>query len=750
MKEISKKITVVLLIITLCLGWFGMIAGFGKTGPLVKKIPLGLDIEGGVYVVLEAKTNLQGEKLRQVMNQTKEVINKRVDSIGVSNADVRVEGTKRIRVELPGAKNAEDVIRQIGRTAQLQFILADGTPVLDGGEVKNADISQGKKGGYVVNLEFKADGAKAFEEATKKALSGTIKSTADLSGKAISGKSIIILLDNQIISAPEVNEVISGGKCEISGNFDKNGATELAALIRGGALPVPLEEVTSSVQSAKVGFEALDNSIVAGLIGVALIFLIMLIGYRLMGLIANVALAIYILLILIIMGIMGSVLTLPGIAGLILSIGMAVDANVIIFTRIKEEIIAGKSIRTAVHYGYKKAVSTVFDSQITTLIAAVILYQVGSSAVKGFAITLLIGILVGLLTAVAITQLFLQFAIGFKGLNKKSLFCIKEDNTPTFQLKKQFSFIKNRKIYYIISIAILVVGIGFSAIRGFNYGIDFTGGTMIQIDMGKKVETAAVEKVFSDEGIKAEVVYSGQKQEEVIIRTVKALDNDDRKEIINKLQDKFKLEDKDIMAQELFGPTIGKELKSNAIQAILLATLGILIYVRLRFREWMFGLSAILGILHDVLIVVSFYAIFGITVNNPFIAGVLTVVGYSINDTIVIFDRIRENSIILAKNTDEIIDISVNQTLSRSIMTSFTTLIVMVPLFIMASSSMREFILPLMVGVATGCMSSIFICSPIYYDLSKKRRESKYKSQIAKKKKKNKYVGAKKKEKLEV
>lgn len=746
MKEKLKKILAVLLLLLVGFGWYATVFGIGSLAPLTDKIQLGLDIKGGVYVVMEAQTDKEGEELTELMNQTQQVISRRVDQMGIANADVRVEGGNRIRVELPGVENAQEAIDQIGRTAQLQFLMPDGGFVLDGSMVQNATVTQSgsETGGYAVSLELKSEGADAFEQATEKALSGTVTATIkDSYGQTVPSDSIVIMLDNDVISSPSVNEVISGGKCEITGNFSQEEASELAALIRGGALPAPLEEVSSSVQSAKIGLDAFDQSVKAGIIGIAIIFVIMIAGYMIMGLAADIALAMYILIIFIIMALVGNVITLPGIAGLILSVGMAVDANVVIFTRIKEEIISGKSTRVAVQTGFKRAMSTVIDSQVTTLIAAVILYQIGTSSVKGFAWTLMIGIIVSLLTAVVITHLYLGIFANTRRFSKKKYFGIKEDGTAMFAIKRQFSFIKHRKIYYTVSVVILVIGLAFGLVRGLNYGIDFTGGTMVQIDMGKEVAMEEVEAVLNDRGIEAEVVYAGENNEQIMIRTVDAIENDERSALIADLQQEFGFDDSDILAQELFGPTVGKELRNNAIKAVLLAAVGMLIYIRLRFKEWNFGASAILGVLHDVLIVLTFYAVFNVTVNNPFIAGILTVVGYSINDTIVIFDRIRENNQLMRKDEEEIIDISINQTLSRSIMTTFTTLIVMVPMFIMTSASMREFILPLMVGVAAGCLSSIFICSPLYYQFSQHKRKTRYQKTLeeGKKKKKKKYIG---------
>lgn len=733
-----KRVFAVLVILVIAFGWYVTLFGLGSVmGPTKDGIKLGLDIKGGVYVVMEAQTDLKGDELTELMNQTQAVIEERVNQMGLAEPVVTVEGTKRIRVELPGAEDAEEAIAQIGQTAQLQFALADGTIVLDGNDVKTANGTMDtEKGGYAVALEFKSAGADKFTEATTIAYNKEVKSIVE----GVEDNAIMILLDDQIISAPAVDEgPISGGTCSITGGFSQEEANNLAALIRGGALPVELTEVTSSVQTARIGFNALEQSIMAGIIGVALIFILMFIGYRVMGLAANIALLLYIVLFLNIMAWMGSVLTLPGIAGIILSIGMAVDANVIIFSRIKEEICSGKTVRVAVQTGFKRALSTIVDSQVTTLIAAVILYQIGTSSVKGFAWTLMIGILISIFTAVVITQLYLGIIAESKAFGKKSLFGVKEDNTAVFGIRKSLRFVKYRKIFFAVTIVIMLVGLGFGVVRGLNYGIDFTGGTMIQVDMGKQVPVAEVKKSLKEYKLEPEIIYSGEGNEEIVIRTMTALSSDERAEVLDTLQKDFKFKDSDVIAQELFGPSVGKELRTNAIKAVLISALCMLIYIRLRFSEWKFGGAALLGVLNDVLLVIAFYAIFNVQVNNPFIAGILTVVGYSINDTIVVFDRIRENLKYARKGgTEELIDRSITQTLGRSLMTSFTTLIVMVPLFVLAGEAIREFTLPLMVGVLVGAASSITICSPLYYQFSEAGGKSAYEKQIKEQKKRQK------------
>lgn len=730
MKNGKRKVLAVLIILLLIGSWFISIFGVGnKFGNLNDHLKYGLDINGGVYVLLEAQTKEKGTDLTAIMEQTKQVLENRVNAMGISEATVSIEGKNRIRVEMPGVKDAESAIKQIGRTAQLNFMLADGSLAMSGDGVSDSQIAtDSDNGGYKITIDFTSDGSNKFAVATEKAASGQVP-VADNWKDSVSNTAIVIMLDDEMISAPTVAAKINSRSCEITrpGGFAQEEASQLSALIRGGALPAKLVEVNSSVETATIGANALVLSAKAGIIGLALVMLIMLIAFGALGVVADIALLLYVQLVLWIMAAFGAVLTLPGIAGIILSIGMAVDSNVIIFTRIREEICKGKTVRVAVDMGYHAALTTVIDAQTTTLIAAIVLYLIGTTSVKGFALTLMIGTVISIVTAVFVTQLFVNILAESKKFGTPSMFGISKDGTPRFSWNKMVGFVKNRKIYYAISIVIIVVGLGFGLVKGWNYGIDFTGGTMIQMDMGKKVDIEEVKDTIADYKLDPTIVYTGEDNSQIIIKTIKDLKAADRTKVVKTISDKYGLNSKAVLASEEFGPTVGQDLKHNAIKAILIAGICMLIYIRFRFKTWKYGVSAITGLLHDILITLSLYAIFGFTINNPFVAGILTVVGYSINDTIVVFDRIRENTkFFKRKQNEELINTSVNQTLGRSILTSVTTLIVMVPLFVMATPELREFLIPLIIGVTVGTYSSIFLCSPVLYDLTRKESLSAY------------------------
>lgn len=747
----KRKVLAVLICVLLVGTWVVSIFGAGsKFGNLDDHLKYGLDINGGVYVLLEAETKETGTELSAIMNQTKSVLENRVNAMGISEATVSIEGTNRIRVEMPGVEDAESAIKQIGRTAQLKFLLADGTLALNGDGISDSQLATDtENGGYKITIDFTTEGSDAFADATEKAASNSVTvsdqwTENSANAEQVAANAIVIMLDDEVISAPTVQQKISSRSCEITrpGGFSQSEASELSALIRGGALPANLVEVNSSVETATIGANALVLSAKAGIIGLAIVMLIMIITFGLLGVIADIALLLYVALDLWAMAGMGAVLTLPGIAGIILSIGMAVDANVIIFTRIREEITKGKTIKVAVDMGYHAALTTVIDAQTTTLIAAIVLYLIGTASVKGFALTLMLGTVISIITAVFITQIFVNVLANSEKFGVNKYFGMREDGTPKVSWKKMIKFIKNRKIFYIFSASIIIIGLVVGIVRGgFNYGIDFTGGTMIQLEMGQKVDTEKIEKTIAEYDLDPTIVYAGEGNTQIVIKTIKDLKSSERTKVIDTISEEYNLKDDAVLASEEFGPTVGKDLRRNAIKSIIIAGLCMLVYIRFRFNTWKYGLAAIIGLAHDILITLSMYAIFGFAINNPFVAGILTVVGYSINDTIVIFDRIRENSrFFKRKQNEELIDTSVNQTIARSLITSLTTLVVMVPLFIMASNELREFLIPLIIGVTTGTYSSIFLCSPVFYEFTKKESLSRYeekKAQEAKAKKKN-------------
>jgi SecD/SecF fusion protein len=711
-----KMILCVLLVLLTAFGCYTAAFGIGSMKPLKKAEKYGLDINGGAYVVMQADTKAKGDKLNSLMNQTKTVMEQRVNAMGISEANVTVEGKDKIRVELPGVKNADQAIKQIGRTAQLNFYLANGQKVMDGKGIKDASsTADSENGGYKIVLKFTKSGEKAFESATAQAASGNIVSTT----KNVDNKAIVIKLDDEIISAPVVHSAIYGNSCEITsgnGGFSKEEATETAQLIKGGALPVSLHQAHASYQSASIGANALNKSIVAGFIGIGIVFLIMLFAYGWLGILADLALLLYILLDLYAFKFIGVVLTLPGIAGIILAIGMAVDANVIIFTRIREEIKNGRSTRTAVHEGFHRALSSILDGQITTLIAAVVLYTAGATAVKGFALTLMIGVILSLFTAVVITQLYVTTITGFPRFCTNKFFGMNEDGTSKRNFAPHLHFIENRKKFYACSLAFILLGCGFAVFHGFNSGIDFTGGTMMQMHTGK-ANIKTIEGAAKHYGLRdASVVYGNKAHTSVIIKTKDVVKNSEKDQLRASIEKQVGHKVK-VTSYENFGPSAGKETKQNAVKSTLLACLFMLIYIRFRFKNWKYGIASIAGLGHDVLVTIAVYAIFGITVNSPFIAGILTVVGYSINDTIIIFDRIREeHAINSGKDTADLINKAINSMLSRSLLTSLTTIGAIIPLFIMVSSELREFTLPLLVGISVGTYSSICLCSPLLYE----------------------------------
>lgn len=708
MKKSRGVISLLLVTVLTGLLVFTTVVGFGS-GHIgaAKNIKLGLDLAGGVSITYQAKGEKPTEK---EMSDTVYKLQKRVEQYS-TEAGVYQEGDDRISIEIPGVTDANKVLEELGKPGSLEFQDSEGKVVLDGTDVKSAtaqiqeDNSGNKKN--MVSLEMTKEGKKKFADATQQNL----------------GKPIAIVYDGQIISSPTVNSAITNGQAVIEGDFTYEEAEELASTIRIGGLQVELEEINSSVVGAQLGEEAISTSLMAGAIGLAIIFVFMCVVYLLPGFASSIALCIYTGIILVLLNAFDITLTLPGIAGIILGIGMAVDANVIIFARVKEELAAGRNVKTALKKGFQKALSAILDGNITTLIAALVLGLKGTGTVKGFAQTLALGIVVSMFTALVVTRVII-FAFYAIGLRSEKLYGVQKE-------RRTINFLGKRKVCFIISIALVLSGfvaMGVQKSQGneiLNYSLEFKGGTATNVtfnedysikELDAKV-TPVIEKVTGDKNVQMQKV-KGTKQ--VVVKT-QVLDLKKREALNKALVDNFKVDEKKITYNNI-SSTVSSEMRKDAVVAVLIATVCMLIYIWLRFKDFRFASSAIVALLHDVLVVLAFYAIARISVGNTFIACMLTIVGYSINATIVIFDRIREElKTGSRKDTiEDVVNRSITQTLTRSIYTSFTTFVMVAALYVLGVSSVKEFAAPLMVGVVVGAYSSVCITGALWYVMKKK------------------------------
>lgn len=733
-------------------------------------IKLGLDLDGGVSITYKSATE----------NPTKEQMSDAVYKLQLkaqdysSEAEVYQEGNDRINIDIPGVSDATTILTELGEPGNLYFVegelhfpIATSSNIIasssnatsspsnivigEGVEMDDAtkaalsgvqydytqdptfaesqivltgnDITSAKGGmyndnygqtGYVVDLAFSEEGKKKFAEATARNM----------------GKQIHILYNGKLVSSPVVQATITDGKAQITGMENLEAAERLASTIRIGALPIQLIELRSNVVGAKLGQEAIETSLKAGAIGFGIVCLFMIVFYLVPGLSAALALAMYIGLMLFLLDSFGITLTLPGIAGIILSVGMAVDANVIIFTRIKEEIGLGKATKVAIKEGYNKALSAIMDGNITTLIAAAVLFIKGTGSIKGFAATLALGIVLSLFTALFVTKFILNAFYNI-GLQSEKLYGKKVDD-------KIFDFIKIKKQCYIISIAVILVGIGgivLNATKGngaFNYGLDFKGGSSTNVTFNENLTIEEIDKKVVPIFEKATKSPDIQTQKvagsnEVIVKT-RTLTIEERDEIYSKLaapksEGGFEV-DQTLITTENISGAVSSQMKRDALVAVIISTILMLIYIWFRFKDIRFASSAVLALCHDVLVTIGFYAVLRWTVDSTFIACMLTIVGYSINATIVIFDRIRENlSRMRGTTLDNIVNTSITQTFTRSLNTTITTLIMVVVLYIMGVSSIKSFALPLIIGLICGCYSSVCITGNLWYDFKKAQRE---------------------------
>lgn len=721
MKKAKRNAVLVIIAFILLLGLavFTGFFGIGDRG-LIKYINLGLDLKGGLSVTYE----IQDEKYSDAdVDDTKFKLEKRIDAYS-NEYSVYQEGNGNITCEIPGVTNAEEILEKLSVEGKLEFLDPDNYKLwsqgkdyeaaLDGNDIKGAEakiVDTETGSDNEVALTFTTEGAKKFGDVTS----------------ANVGKVVYIVYDNEVVSAPTVQSAITDGNAVINkiGSYDE--AESLATTIRIGALPLTLKQVRSNIVGATLGTDAIATSVKAGIIGIFLVFIIMIVIYRLPGVVASLALVLYTLLVMLTLNYFNITLTLPGIAGIILSIGMAVDANVVIFTRIKEELGAGATVKQAVDKGFHKALSAIIDGNVTTLIAAVVLLIFGTGTIKGFAKTLAIGIILSVITALVVTQYLLNALIAL-GLDNPKLFGKAKQAGKT-------NYVKAGKFCGIISLVIIIAGFCmmpvFAKTKGsaLNLSTDFAGGTSITAEFDKSYTLSEAEHIIvpviaeaagiSEADISVQTVAGTN---EIVFKTVELTDNGNDSQM-PKVEKALAGVNGTIKQADNISGSVSGAMTKNAIMSVVLATILMLIYIAIRFKDVKFGASAVMALIHDVAMVFVVYILLRLSVGNTCIACMLTIVGYSINATIIIFDRIRENISLMGTKQysyKEIVNTSINQTFTRSIYTSLTTFVMVFVLYIMGVASIKEFALTLMAGIVIGAYSSVCITGPLWYFMKTK------------------------------
>ncbi|MCR5294488.1 MAG: protein translocase subunit SecD [Lachnospiraceae bacterium] len=734
MKKKNSILVIALSIVITVLMCFTAIVGWGDGGTgSMRNIHTGLDLSGGVSITYEAN---EENPSASDMDDTIYKLQKRVEEYS-TEANVYQEGANRISVEIPGVTDADAILAELGTPGSLYFIAetdADGNKsysydsasgeyvlnytieelteagaiVCTGSDVASAEGAVSNQDGsgnkYVVQLEFNSSATQAFAEATQKAVDNN--------------ETIGIYYDGHFVSVPSVNSVISNGQAVIEGMESIEKAKELASYIRIGGLKLLLTEIRSNVVGAQLGQTAIKTSLIGGAIGLGIVCLIMIAAYLVPGVIASFVLLLYAALILVLLNAFDLTLTLPGIAGIILSIGMAVDANVIIYARIREEIDAGSSVLNAIRSGFSKAMSAIIDGNVTTLIAAAVLGMMGTGTIKGFAMTLALGVALSLFTSCVVSR-FIALAVYGIGVRDPRLWAHK-------LIVHKFDFVGKKKISYAIAGAVIAVGLiamivnAASGKRALNFSMEFLGGTSTTVGFDKDYTLAELDsevkpvvmEVTGDANVSMQQVVGST---EVVIKT-RTLSVDERQKLTDALGENFGVDAASITTENI-SATVGAEMRRDATVAVIVAVVLMLLYIFIRFKDMRFATSAVIALIHDVLVTLTAYAVLRISVGNSFIAVMLTILGYSINSTIVIFDRIRENLGMAGKsvNLAELVNQSINRTLTRSIYTNLTTLASILLLYIVGVSSIKEFTLTMMVGIMAGTFSSVFITGPLWY-----------------------------------
>lgn len=699
--------------------------------PLKDRINLGLDLQGGMHLVLKVDTSkLPASARTDAADRALEVIRNRIDEFGVKEPAIHRQGTEEIVVQLPGETDRQRALEIIGRTAHLEFRLVADDPeklqqaiagqapagyelltedsapllverdtVLTGEALTTAAVrfDESHFNQPIVGLTFNAEGGKKFAELTARNV----------------GRRLAIVLDGNVQSAPRINEAIPSGEAVISGSFTPDQATDLALILRVGALPAPVNIEEERTIGPLLGQDSIRKGIKASLVGVALVLGFMAIYYLVAGVIADVALVLNLLIILGGLGLFGATLTLPGIAGIILTLGMAVDANVLINERIRDELKLGRTLRQAITNGYTRAFTAIFDSNVTTLIAAFLLFQFGTGPIRGFAVTLTIGLIASLFTAIVVTRTIFELLLRAGWL--KSL--------PMLHLIREtkIDFVKWRKIYLTASVIMTAAGLGYFLSQGEKaYGIDFTGGQVQQYAFEQPVEAEAVRDALKTAGVDdASIQQYGEGRTGILIRTV----GDTVTAVQARLKTSFPDNPATLQRVEQVGPSVGRDLRQRAWASILWSIVGISVYVGLRFRQWSYGVAGVVALLHDVLMTVGALALTHRPLSLELVAALLTIAGYSINDTIVIYDRIRELFRTMRKTTmTTVINLAVNQVLGRTILTSGVTLLTVIALYGYGGDVLNHFAFALLVGFISGVYSTVYIASPMLIAWERKPR----------------------------
>lgn len=705
----SIAILAIVVVVLGLLTWYSTLVIGDTQSKGESGITLGLDLAGGVSITYEVADE---EFTDEEMADTIYKLQKRIEQYSTESS-VYKSGDNRIVVEIPGVTDANDILEELGTPGSLVFATVDGenmVPFMTGADVADAKAGTYKDDfgniSYCVDLTLTEDAASTFSEVT---------------GDHI-GEALPIIFDGNVISAPTVQSQISGGTAQITHMESFQAAENLAAYIRIGSLSLTLNELESQVVGAQMGTDAISNALLAAAIGLALIAIFMCIYYRMAGVAATIALAIYSVLVVSVLEWFDITLTLPGIAGIILGIGMAVDANVVIYGRIREEITAGKSVYNAMKDGFKKATSAIVDGNVTTLIAAAVLYWKGSGTVKGFASTLAIGIIVSLITSLLITR-FVMYALCGLGANKPSFY-------GTLKEKKSVKFMKNRVVFYIIAVVFMAsgfVGMGINSANGngpLNLSLEFVGGSSTTVVFDKEYTLADVEKemvpMIQEFTGSSDVQASKVQDSNGVVFKTRNLSLEEREGFNKLFIDKYGVNE-DLISSQTISSTISGEMTQDAIVAVIIAVVLMMAYIAIRFRDLRFATASVIALIHDVVLVFASYALLRISIGSTFIAVMLTILGYSINDTIVVFDRVRENlhgrKTMTKDELIEVCDSSVTQTLARSINTSVTTFVMVLLLYILGAATIKDFSLPLMVGIVAGLFSSVCLSTAMWYGM---------------------------------